>query len=100
MGDMRATDHTVEDIAVEIAGFAYQPAALTITAGTTVVFTNTDAAPHTITAGSDEEPRPDLFESGLLQTGESFTFVFDEPGTYTYFCDRHPPMRGQITVEG
>lgn len=99
MGGMGDMDNLGDETGVEIAGFAYEPADLTIPAGTTVVFTNTDTAPHTITAGSDDAPQPKLFDSGLLQQGESFMFVFDEPGTYHYFCDRHPPMRGSITVE-
>jgi plastocyanin len=98
--DMGGMEHNGDEAVVEVAGFAYEPADLTITAGTTVVFQNNDTAPHTITAGSNDDPQPDLFDSGLLQQGESFPFVFDEPGTYTYFCDRHPPMRGLITVEG
>jgi plastocyanin len=95
MGDMGGSTETAN---VEIANFAYAQANLTISAGTEVTFTNLDSAPHTVTAGTDEEPMPDLFDSGLLQQGESFTFVFEEPGEYVYFCDRHPPMQGTVTV--
>jgi plastocyanin len=95
MGDMGGSDATAT---IEIEGFAFSPAQLTISAGTEVTVTNLDSAPHTFTAGSDADPQPDVFDSGLLQQGESFTFVFDEPGTFAYYCDRHPPMQGEITV--
>lgn len=87
-----------ETALIEIENFAFSPAQLTISAGTEVTVTNLDSAPHTFTAGTDAAPEPDVFDSGLLQQGESFTFVFDEAGTFAYYCDRHPPMQGEITV--
>lgn len=96
MSDMAGSGATVT---VEISNFAYAPAVLTIAAGTEVTSTNLDSAPHTVTAGSGADPTPELFDSGLLEQGYSFTFVFDEAGTYGYFCDRHPPMEGSISVE-
>jgi len=96
MGGMGGSGETAT---VEIANFAYEQEDLTITTGTEVTFTNLDSAPHTVTAGTDADPMTDVFDSGLLQQGESFTFVFDEPGEYVYFCDRHPPMVGTVTVE-
>ena len=96
MGDMGGTG---EFAAVEITNFAFAPTELTVAAGSEITFTNLDSAPHTVTAGTDDGPMTDLFDSGLLQQGESITFVFDDPGTYAYFCDRHPPMQASITVE-
>ena len=89
-----------ETVTIDIANFAYEPAEIVIAAGTEVVFTNSDSAPHTVTAGTDAEPMPDAFDSGLLQRGDTFSFVFDEPGEFAYFCDRHPPMTGTVLVEG
>ena len=89
-----------ETVTVDIANFAFVPAELVISAGTEVVFTNSDSAPHTVTAGRDQEPMPEVFDSGLLQQGDSFSFVFDQPGEFAYFCDRHPPMTGTVVVEG
>ena len=40
----------------------------------------------------------DLFDSGHLDPYESFTFNFDEKGTYDYFCTLHPWMKGQVIV--
>lgn len=89
-----------ETVIVDIANFAFAPAELRISAGTQVVFINSDSAPHTATAGTDDEPMPERFDTGLLQPGDSFSVLFDEPGTYAYFCERHPPMTGVIVVEG
>lgn len=97
--DMGGMDGPAETVEIEIIDFGFTPAQLTIAPGTTVVVTNRDSAPHTFTAGSDDEPMPELFDSGLLEQGESFTFVFDEAGTFAYYCDRHPPMEGVIRVE-
>lgn len=88
-----------ESADVEIINFAYEQPDITVSVGTEVTFTNLDSAPHTVTAGTDADPMKDVFDSELLEQGESFTFVFDEPGTFVYFCDRHPPMEGSVTVE-
>jgi len=41
-----------------------------------------------------------LWDSATLQPGEQFSFAFDQPGTYTYFCSIHPSMTATIVVEG
>jgi plastocyanin len=97
MGDMGGSGQAVT---VDIANFAFEPMQLTVEIGTEVTFTNSDAAPHTVTAGSDDDPMPDAFDSGLLQPGDTFSFVFTEAGEFPYYCERHPPMTGTIVVEG
>jgi plastocyanin len=47
---------------------------------------------HTSTSNTD------LWDSGVLLPGESFTFTFTEPGTYAYHCDLHPWMIGTIAI--
>ncbi len=88
-----------EDATVEIVGFAFSPAELTISAGSEVTFTNLDSFSHTATAGTGDEPMPALFDSGRLPQGGSFSFAFDEEGTYFYYCVVHPAMEASITVE-
>jgi plastocyanin len=55
------------------------------------------AAPENDTAVDSQ----DLYNSGLLLPGQSYTFTFPKPGTYTYVCVVHAPqgMFGQIVVE-
>lgn len=81
--------------AVTIDNFAFGPAAITVAAGTKVTWTNRDDEPHTVV--SADQPRP--FKSGALDTGDSFSFTFDKPGTYRYFCSIHPHMTGTIVVQ-
>ncbi|MCP1168858.1 cupredoxin domain-containing protein [Limimaricola litoreus] len=78
--------------AVEIRGFAFIPARLTVAPGDTVLFTNRDAAPHTATSESG------LFDSGRLGAGQSARMAFSARGTYPYLCSIHPKMRGVVTV--
>jgi plastocyanin len=77
---------------VKIEQFAYLPRSLTIAPGTTVVWTNRDDAPHTVTEDSRQ------FESAALDTDDAFERSFDRPGIYRYFCALHPHMTGEIVV--
>jgi outer membrane protein assembly factor BamB len=79
-------------VTVAIVGFDFDPADLEIAADTTVTWTNEDDAPHTVTADNGE------FDSDKLDQGNTFSFTFDEPGTYPYHCDIHPRMQGTIVV--
>jgi plastocyanin len=77
---------------VAIDDFKYGPAAITITAGQSVRFVNHDGEAHTVTA------RGGAFDSGGLDTGDSWTYRFSKPGRYAYFCTLHPWMKGTIIV--
>jgi plastocyanin len=82
---------------VAIRNFAFQPAELEVEVGTTVEWVNEDPAPHTVTSGTPGSPTG-VFDSGALNQGDSFSFTFQQPGTYEYFCRLHPSMRGRILV--
>ena len=85
---------------------AYRPEKLTVPAGTTVTWKQTDAGFHTVTSGTvaqgagDVTTSPDgRFDSGQIATDASFEFTFAEAGSFTYFCAVHPAtMRGEVTV--
>lgn len=38
------------------------------------------------------------FDSGIMQTGQTFRHTFNNPGTFEYYCDVHPSMVGEIVV--
>jgi plastocyanin len=80
---------------VKIDNFTFDPAKLTIKAGTKVTWTNHDDVPHTATSSV----KPRAFDSGTLDTDEKFSYVFTTPGTYDYFCAVHPKMTAQIIVK-
>jgi plastocyanin len=77
---------------VTIKGFAFDPAELTVTVGTTVTWTNEDAAAHTIS--SDDK----LWDSGRLSQGGTYSRVFDQTGSFSYHCAIHSSMAGTIIV--
>lgn len=77
---------------VRIHNFMFGPMALTITAGTTVTFVNTDDEPHTVVGVGQ------TFRSPPLDTGGRFSHVFAAPGQFRYFCTLHPQMTGTIVV--
>ncbi len=80
---------------VVIDNFAFGPATLTVARGTRVVWINRDDEVHTV----DSAAQPARFKSGALDTGDKFSFVFDKPGTYQYFCSIHSYMTGTIVVK-
>ena len=72
---------------------------LEVAVGQSIFFNNVDAVPHTVSAGSFDDPMLDEFDSGLLDPGSNFELSFDEPGVYSLFCTLHPDMQATITVE-
>ncbi|MBV8532143.1 MAG: cupredoxin family copper-binding protein [Candidatus Eremiobacteraeota bacterium] len=79
--------------AVQIKNDAFHPDTLAITAGQSVTFTNDDDDAHTVTASDGS------FDSKGLDTNGVWRHVFSKPGTYAYFCELHPFMKGTIVVK-
>jgi plastocyanin len=79
---------------VRIQGFAFAPGTLRARVGTTIRWTNTDPAPHTVSAPTGS------FDSGTLTRGETFTRRFAKAGTFSYLCALHPRMKGRVVVAG
>lgn len=88
---------TPEAANVTIKLFQYQPGRMQVKAGTTVTWLNEDEIFHTVTAVA-EEGKGGGFDASLDGKGKSFSFTFSQPGVYTYYCDRHEHMRGEIEV--
>ena len=76
----------------------YLPADITINAGETVEWVNIDTAAHTVTSGSPSEGPSHVFDSSLVLGNESYSFTFEEAGTYDYYCMIHPWMAGNVIV--
>ena len=77
----------------------YTPSTVTIAAGGTVIFSNTDTAPHTSTSGSAADGPDGVFDTSLIMANASYSVTLSDAGTYTYFCMVHPWMEGTIIVE-
>lgn len=82
---------------IAVQNFAFQPATLTVSAGTTVTWTNQDGVEHTTTS---DQGSTVSWDSGALPQGQSYSVTFTQPGTYTYHCAIHPFMKGTIIVQG
>jgi plastocyanin len=82
-----------QQIEVRMRNNLYLPDTLTIAAGTAVRWVNDDADVHTISQAGGG------FESGLLFARDAWTYTFNDPGTYEFYCLPHPYMRGTITVQ-
>jgi plastocyanin len=83
------------EASVTLIDESFQPPALEVAVGATVVWENIDGDDdHTVTADDG------AFNSGVMPAGTSFEHTFESPGTYPYFCAIHPEMVGTISVVG
>ena len=82
------------DSQVVVKNFMFTPMSLKVKAHSTVKWVNEDEEPHTVISDTG------LFHSGAMDTHESFSYQFNEAGTYHFTCSIHPRMVGTIVVEG
>ena len=80
---------------VNIQGFAFTPKNPTVNVGDTVVWTQNDASPHTVSSTS----APFVLNSGNLGRTATYSHIFNSVGTFPYRCNIHPSMTGSITVQ-
>jgi plastocyanin len=83
---------------VSVVEFSFSPAALTVQAGETVVWTNNGTIAHTVTADNGS------FNSGSLSPGQSFSHTFSAAGAVPYHCLFHGAaggvgMAARVTVQ-
>ena len=87
-----------DEVAIEIADNVFSPTVVLIDAGTTVEWTNKGNTQHSV--ATDPDSPVGEFASGILASGEAFSYTFDEPGEYHYLCEQHPAsMRAAVVVE-
>ena len=87
----------------------YDPPQMFVTVGDTVTWYNDDKEGHTVTSGegsgrfgwmSDNFGTPNnIFDSGRFMPGESWSYKFEDSGTFSYYCTIHPWMEGILIVE-
>jgi plastocyanin len=92
-GPVAAAEAKPNVTAITIDNFSFSPMQIEIAAGTQVTWINKDDVPHTVVSIDHK------FKSRALDTDESFSFTFQDPGTYEYFCSVHPKMTGKIVVK-
>ena len=74
------------------------PSMVTLDIGGEVTWMNDDTAAHTVTSGTPQGGPDAIFDSSLIMAGSSFSHVFEEAGSYDYFCMVHPWMQGMVMV--
>jgi plastocyanin len=85
---------------ISLAGSAFDPDTITISAGDSVEFNNNDSRQHRIAEGENGAEVDDpAFEALSLAAGESGDVTFDEPGTYQVTCTIHSSMQMTVVVE-
>jgi len=95
--------HSPASVAVSIARGAgtdtsdkgFTPNTITVVLGvnSTIVWTNNDGSPHTVTSNGG------IFDSGNMAPGQSFSYTFTSTGTFAYHCTYHPWMTGTVVVK-
>ncbi len=87
----------------------YLPSKISINQNDTVTWINKDTEGHTVTSGIGEGleslvnkkqgTKNGLFDSGIFKPGTNWTYQFEQPGVFTYFCTVHPWMEGTVVVK-
>jgi plastocyanin len=77
---------------VKIDNFSFRRDTVNVPIGTTLIWRNGDDIPHSVVAADKS------FHSRALDSDEQFSFVFEKPGEFVYFCGLHPFMKGKIIV--
>jgi len=77
---------------------AFSPNPLDISVGDTVVWTNKDTTPHTVTSGNASSGADGQFDSLILAPQATFSFTFNQTGSFPYYCMLHPNMVGTVIV--
>lgn len=80
--------------AIDIKGFAFDPADASVKVGTKVTWTNSDSTAHNVVADDGS------FKSETLSQGASYSFTPTKAGTFDYVCTFHANMKATLTVTG
>ncbi len=100
--DIGAPITAISSTSVAQANFAFTPAAICVTAGATVTWTNADLTGHTVTSRLPSQttaniPAAPLFDEVLAGAGTA-TVMFPNAGSFHYRCRPHANMTGVVVV--
>lgn len=70
---------------------AFSPAEISIKKGETVTWTNGESSVHNVVSVT--------FKSDTMKKGDTFSYTFNETGTFDYTCTFHPGMDGKVIVK-
>ena len=85
-----------QEVTVRMEDNFFDQATITVEPGTTVTWVQSGNNPHTTTSYDG------LWDSGMIEggSGGTFSYTFEEPGRYDYYCIPHESlgMVGGVTV--
>ena len=84
------------EVPVDQKDLQFVPGAVTIKAGDSVRFTDTDRIAHNVTI---DNPDGTSLDKGMAEYNQHIVVKFDKPGTYHAHCRIHPQMHMTITVK-
>ena len=87
------------DDCVDVEYGCFIPGTATVDLGGKVIFSNTDSAAHTFSAGSAADGPTGEFDTSMVMAGNSYEWTADVVGEIPYFCMVHPWMDGMIIVQ-
>lgn len=76
---------------VDIRAMQFVPAVLNVAVGDTVVWTNRDVVPHTVTAAGG-------FDSKQIDSNRQWQHVITTAGELRYVCTFHPTMQAKLVA--
>ncbi len=83
---------TIVRIVDDARSNSYSPNPIEVNVGQTITWVNDDFVIDTATSADG------IFDSNILQRGQTFSYTFDTLGEYPYYCDLHPNMVGTVRV--
>ena len=93
---LTGTAHAQPAPKVTMDNYEFQPSEITVAPGTAVTWTNAQTDDVHSSVSNDG-----LWDSDTLDTGKSFTYTFNDPGDFYYYCSQHPDsMQGVVHVSG
>ncbi|THF68352.1 hypothetical protein E7T06_16975 [Deinococcus sp. Arct2-2] len=92
-GAARGTPVAADSVTVKVGDNLFQPASLSVPAGTMVTWIHTGQITHNVLSLTVAD-----LKSPDLRPGDRYSYTFKTPGTYTYYCSYHDGMSATITV--
>ena len=85
---------SAKTINISIINFTFNPGVISINRGDTIIWTNNDSVPHQIKGDN-------LSNLGgqVMSNGQTYSYTFNDTGTFAYHCNIHPSMTGSIIVK-
>jgi plastocyanin len=78
--------------AVDQKSLKFIPSKLTVSAGETVYFVNSETAVHNVAVNGKDV-------TGVMRRNDVFAWTAEKPGEYKLTCDFHPQMKSTVIVE-